>query len=263
MLCALLWAHAGVVSGAEAGVEVEAEPSESPESPPGSPESPPVSTEDIISRARDFLGGDEALDKVKSLRLTGSVLLADGTSGDLELIVQKSVQQRLTLTIGNTREITALSGYDAWRRVETLDDPPKWEIMLLEPDRIRELRAQFWENIGFFHGIEKIGGRLEMRGEEMVDEVPCVKVAFIHGKGLEFLRYFNKETGQLMFTKGIGGEIIRESGSIMKKGIRFPKELERTGVGPKSIVIFSDVFVNEKFDNELFEVPLMVPSSKP
>jgi hypothetical protein len=221
------------------------------------------SPDDIIAQARTFLGGDEALSKVKSIRFTGSVELADGTTGELELIVQKPVQQRLTLKLGEAREITALSGYDAWRRLEAVDESGEWEMMLLEVDRIRELRAQYWENIGFFRGIETVGGKIEMRGEETLDGIECVKVAFIHGKDLVFVRYFNKETGQLVYTRGIGGEAIREKGEIIVDGVRFPKALERTGVGPKSVVTFSDITVNEKFGNDLFEMPLMIPGRKP
>lgn len=221
------------------------------------------SPDEIISRARTFLGGDEVLSKVKSIRFTGTVVLEDGTAGDLELIVQKPVQQRLTLKLGEAREITGLDGYDAWRRLEAVGDTGEWEMMLLEVDRIRELRAQYWENIGFFRGIEKVGGKIEMRGEETVDGIDCVKVAFIHGKDLVYERFFNKETGQLVLSRGIGGETIRESGSIMVDGIRFPKQLERTGVGQKSVVTFSDITVNEKFDRELFEIPLMIPGAKP
>jgi hypothetical protein len=77
------------------------------------------------------------------------------------------------------------------------------------------------------------------------------------------VRYFNKETGQLVFTRGIGGEAIREKGEIIVDGVRFPQALERTGVGPKSVVTFTDITVNEKFGNDLFEMPLMIPGQKP
>ncbi|MGH8017601.1 MAG: hypothetical protein ACREIA_04820, partial [Opitutaceae bacterium] len=88
-------------------------------------------TGDVIAKAREFLGGDAALDAVNSIRFSGTIFMQDGTSGDIEILVRKPMQQRITITIGNVREITALDEYDGWRRVENLRQERDWELTLL------------------------------------------------------------------------------------------------------------------------------------
>jgi hypothetical protein len=219
--------------------------------------------DEIIAKARAYIGGDAALDAVKSVRFTGSIHMGDGRVGDIEIIVRKPMRQRMTITVENTREITALNGYDAWRRTEPIDNPVAWELTLLDAPQIRVLRANTWEDVGFYKGIESVGGRVEVQGETEIDGVKCVKAAFIHGPGIQFVRCFDAETGRLVLTETGDGETIRESGEIMAGGVRFPKELTTTSKQGKRIIAFTRVQVNEDFPDELFDIPMLMPGTKP
>ena len=70
--------------------------------------------EQMIEKARAFLGGDAALDAVKSLQFSGSIIEGTEKRGTIVITLQKSFQQRIERTVGEEREITALDGYDAW-----------------------------------------------------------------------------------------------------------------------------------------------------
>lgn len=217
------------------------------------------SVDEVISRARAHLGEDEVLDAVKSIRFTGTIFLQDGNSGDIEILVRKPMHQRVTITLGKVRETTALSDYDGWRKLEPVNSPKDWELTLLEAGQIQRLRANTVENIGFFRGTDLDGGKMEILGEAEIDGSTCIKVAFKHGRFVQFTRYFDKETGKLVLTEVDDGSVLREKGEIVAGGISFPKELETTSAAGKSTVIFTRIQVNEEFEDELFDVPLLMP----
>jgi hypothetical protein len=149
----------------------------------------------IIARARSYLGSEAALDSVKSLRFSGTIAEGDETRGTIVITLEKPFQQRIERTIGDEREVTALDEFDGWTRSENLKDPEDWSLTLLTRDHIRRLQANNVENLNFFKGAERRGGSVELRGEAKIDGIDCVKVAFMHGHGIEFVRYIDKATG--------------------------------------------------------------------
>lgn len=219
----------------------------------------PKTAAETIALARAFLGGDEALENIKSIHFRGSILMQDGTSGDVDIIVQKPLRQHVTITIGTAKEETALDGYEGWRRVQRSGQRSGWELTLLTADQVRHLRANAFENIAFFKGIESVRGSVEFLGEAEKDGVKCVKLAFAHPGDVSFVRYFNRETGQLVVTETDSGGTIRESGVLQVRGVRFPKELVNAAPNSSSTVIFSSITLNEEFPASLFEVPMALP----
>lgn len=218
--------------------------------------------ETIIRRARAHLGGDAALDGIRSIRFSGSVLFEDGKKGDIEIIVRKPMQQRVSVILGEIREVTALSHYDGWRRIERVKNPSEWELTLLDAAQVRRLRANTWEQLYYFRGIETMGGRVEVLGEGEVDGVQCDKVAFVHGPRIRFIRHFARESGDLLLSETESGGQIREKGEIRVQGVRFPRELLNVEGGKTSTVLFTRVDVNEDFPDSMFEIPSLVPGRR-
>jgi hypothetical protein len=220
------------------------------------------SADAVIAKARAFLGGDAALDAIRSIRFVGTIIMQDGKNGDIEILVRRPMQQRVTITIGNLREITALSDYDGWRRVENLLVSTDWELTLLDAPQIQRLRANTIENIGFFKGIDHNQPEVQLIGEETVGGVDCLKVSFNHAGRVKFVRSFNKETGQLLRTETDDGGALTERGEIYVQGVRFPKELiTRTPAGT-STVVFTRISLNETLADNLFDVPLLIPGKR-
>jgi hypothetical protein len=165
-------------------------------------------------------------------------------------------------------EVTALDTYDAWRRVQDPKDPSRWRVDLLSKDQIKMLRANTWENLAFYRGLENKGGQVEDLGSSNVNGADCEKVAFRHEPGIVFLRYFDKSTGRLILTETGSGSTIREEGEIMAGGIRFPKKVITTtkqadGKERSVTVVFDKIGINETFADSLFAVPTFTPSSAP
>lgn len=214
----------------------------------------------IIAMARAFLGSESALDSVKSLRFSGTIVEGTEKRGTIVITLQKPYQQCIERTIGDEREVTALDDFDAWTRSENLNDPDDWRLTLLDREHIRRLQANNNENLNFFKGAGRRGGTVEMRGDEVVDGVNCAKIAFVHGPEIEFVRFFDKTTGRLVMTETERGGQIRERGEQMIGGIRFPTSLESTFKDRSVVITFDSIEVNRDYPASLFMVPSVMPS---
>lgn len=222
----------------------------------------------IIARARAFVGSEQALSDVKSVHYVGTLVTADPaepskqTRAAIEIVFQKPEQQRIMATSDKMIEVTALDGYEGWQRVQDPADAKKWRQVLLGTEQIKRLRANTWENLSYFRGIERVGGRMEDQGAATIDGITCRKIAFIHGPNIVFYRYFDVGTGRLVFTETEAGGTIREQGEMIIQGIRFPRTIVTSTKNSKGQMVtvtinFEKVTVNEVFPASHFAVPAL------
>jgi hypothetical protein len=220
----------------------------------------------IIAKARAALAPDAVLNAVKSIHYRGTLSVKNSAEPakelreQIEIFLEKPARQRIVLTSGETIEVSALDGYDAWRRTIDAKDPAKWQQNQMSAEQIKQLRADVWENLAFFRGIEQQGGRVEEQGTTTIDGVSCVKIAFYHSSApAPYFRFFNANTGKLMLT-GTPENNIREEGELVAGGIRFPKTIVITQLaGGQTLVrriTFDEITINEAFPAKLFSVPL-------
>ena len=222
----------------------------------------------IIARARAYIGTETALTAVKSVHYVGTLVTPDAvdpskkTQAEIEIVFQGPEQQRITARFEKAVEITALDGYEGWQRTQNPAEPTKWRQTLLGADAIKRLRANTWENLSYYRGIERVGGRLEDQGTTTIDGVTCQKIAFIHAPNIAFYRYFEVATGRLVYTETESGGTIREQGEMIVSGIRFPKSIVTTSKNKKGqevpvTIEFEKVTVNEVFPAKEFAVPAL------
>lgn len=213
-------------------------------------------TDQWIAKARAFLGSESALNAVNSIHYTGSLEVEGKPSLPTEIIFQKPYRQQITVKGPKIIETTALDGYDAWQKRVNAENPVQWQVVLLDAGQIKRLRANTLENLSFYSGREMKGCVLELRGEVVADNVPCVKISFTHTGGVVFLRYFDKATGRLVKTETENGTEIREEGEVIVNGVRFPKRvINKAPNGNVTVISFEKVSVNEDFPAETFAVP--------
>lgn len=223
-----------------------------------------------IAKARAAVGGERALAALHSVRFIGTVETVQKVPSKedpakidktpirlaIDISFQKPYRQRIVLRSDKTVETTALDGYDGWiRRVET-ERENNALFNLLESSQIRRLRANTWENLSFYRGIESRGGRVEFQGDSEVDGKDCVVLAFVHLGNIGFTRYFDKVTGLLVKTVTENGSEIREEGEIIVEGIRYPKILiNKSPDGQVATITFDSIKVNEPLPAGEFAVP--------
>jgi hypothetical protein len=225
--------------------------------------------EATITRARAYLGSEADLAAVRSLVFKGDLTVVERTGGTpiaakLEIAFQKPDRQRITATAPDKIETTALNGYEAWQREIDPANPGAPRLSLLGRDPIKRLRANTFENLSFYRGIESVGGRIEERGTAKIGGLECVKLAFIHAPDVVFIRSFDRATGRLVQTETDNGGVIREEGEILAGGLRFPKRTITTNTLPDGSVrtisiTFTEVLVNPVLPDELFMIPAQMP----
>jgi outer membrane lipoprotein-sorting protein len=220
----------------------------------------------IIAKARAYLGSEAALNAIKSVHYTGTVLSADPADpkkesrATIEIIVQKPDQQRVVAKSDRGVETTAVDGYEGWQRFQDSVNPQNRRLVVLKPDAVKRLRAQAWENLWFYRGLERQGGRVEELGTATIDGIACQKVAFIHAPNVIFYRYFDPATGRLVQTETEDGGTTREEGERVVAGVRFPKSMKmvvKSAKGGTQIVTIAleNITVNEPFPAAVFRMP--------
>jgi hypothetical protein len=219
----------------------------------------------IIAKARARLGSEAALEGLKSVHYSGSLSHADPRdptktiTAKVDMVFVKPDKQRIMATYDEIVETTALDGYDGWTRVENRKDPTKFRITPLDAEAVKRLRANTFESLGYFRGLEKLGGRIEDLGVVNKEGVTCQKVAFHHSPKMIFYRYFDVATGRLVLTETENGSTLKESGELMAGGIRFPQSLVTATAAGNALrtvtLTYDKVTVNEVFPAKMFAYP--------
>lgn len=222
----------------------------------------------VIAMARAFVGSETTLDGLKSVRFVGTMTTPEPKNPSaksrvaIELVFQKPDRQIITTTSDALIETTVLDGYDAWQEQRDPRDATKRRVVLLGTEQIRRLRASTWENLSYFRGLETRGGKVIDLGVVTIDGVVCRKIGFLHGKGIEFYRYFDTATAHLVRSETESGMVIREQGEMMVGGIRFPRSIitlpSATAQPEQAITVtFDKVVVNDVLADSRFAVPVL------
>jgi hypothetical protein len=234
--------------------------------------------EQIIAKAREYLGGEAALTAIQSVHFVGTLDIEQMTSEGpkvekfgLEMLVQKPYQQLIVSTSPESIDITGLNDYDGWHRQQTGSAPGRSQLNLYSPPQIKRLRANTWENLYFFKGIEQRGGRVEVIGPAPVGDHLALKVAFNHGDGIVFYHYFDPATGKLLLSETDQGGTIRNDGELVVNGVRFPQKVLQTSKSVdakgqiaerKLVMTFVSITCNEKLPDSDFEMPILSLSGR-
>ena len=230
-------------------------------------------TEQVIAKARAYLGTESALDAVRSIHFKGTLdIRQPGATTDpqpqsasqpepmpVEIFFQKPYQQQMTVTRAGAIDTMVLDDYEGWSRTTSRQNPKQARITLLDVPQIKQLRANTWENLSFFSGLERNGGTVKQNEDVVVDGVTCVKLSFIHSDLIVFHRYFELATGRLIKTETANGSEIREEGELIVDGVRFPKKiLNKTASGQVTTIVFDTVVLNERIPASAFSVPSLL-----
>lgn len=234
-------------------------------------------TDAVIAKARAYLGTEDALNSIRSIHYFGT-LEAEETVKDkdgkettrpfkasIEIIFEKPYHQRFQMTSERGTQITALDNYDSWLRVQPAGTQD-WRLNILGPAQTERFRANTWENLFFYRGLESTGGHVEDLGSTTIDGQACEKLAFVHAPGIVFYRYIDTTTGKLLLTETETGSRLREEGEMMVNGVRFLKKLvtvtkdAATGRENTSTITMDKIVINETFPDDLFVAPLLTPA---
>jgi hypothetical protein len=230
-------------------------------------------SDEVISLARSFLGSEAALDAVESVSYRGTLVSStttpagevSSTTATIEILFAEPYYQRIRITSPERVETTALDDYEAWQRISNPADASQWRMTLLDTTQIRRLRANTWENLSFFEGLERNGGEVTDLGMEEIDGQQLRKLSFDHGYGIVFYRFYDPRTGRLVRSETDTGAVIVESGENIVAGVRFPDRVvtvstREDGTEQRVQVDFERVEVNVPINRADFRVPTITRS---
>lgn len=214
-----------------------------------------------IARARARLGSEAALTGVTSVRFIGTIEVDGANSRAMDIIFQKPMQQRITLSNADLVEVIALDEYDGWQKRSNAKNPAQWQITLLDSAQTKRLRAQAWDNLNFLRGIDKLRGSVQVGGDVTVDGAECVKLVFNYYGNIILTRFYDKATAKLVKTETELGVEIREEGEMFVDGIRFPRKVSNREKSGRTVTMhFEKIVLNEKHPASEFAVPALQPN---
>jgi outer membrane lipoprotein-sorting protein len=237
------------------------------------------SADEIIAKARSFVGSEEALQAIQSLEYHGTVHQTEtGDTQELSLYLLKPSMQRQELAMGSGYMTQAVDGYDGWMffvkseeaEAEMADEAdtaeaeaapandagPERMFRVLRFDEIRNMQAMTRENLYFFKESVGLRGKVIDKGLTERDGDEVVWLQFDHGGGNVFDRYFDPETGKLLATRVADGSVWIEEGEIVIDGIKFPASTKMIVDGEVvTEIVFDTIKVNSGLSEGDFSIP--------
>tara|TARA_R100000027_G_scaffold38198_2_gene28179 strand:+ start:6599 stop:7303 length:705 start_codon:yes stop_codon:yes gene_type:complete len=212
--------------------------------------------DDILAKARSFVGPEDKIDSVDSLYYEGVMELANGGPDRvISLLLEKPAKQRLVITQGDGRITMVVNGLEGFMMQENLTTGESG-FAPLPLEQVRRFKANAAENLFFFEFPASAQVRVKYLGETDFRGETVAKVRYIHPGGVQFIRYFDPATGELVGTETDTGTINTEEGKMVVDGLNFSeKVLSYEGDELANTITFSIVEVNPDVDEDSFSFP--------
>ncbi|MBC2601222.1 hypothetical protein [Puniceicoccus vermicola] len=212
--------------------------------------------EDVITQAREFVGPNEKIESIDTLLYEGVLVPENGAEERrISLLLKKPASQRLEITQGESRITMVVNDMEGFMMQENLVNGQKG-FSPLPTDQVRRFKANAAENLYFFKFPSSVRVRSKYLGEQEFRGQPVDAVRFIHSGGVQFFRYFDPETGELLGTETDTGTINTEEGAIQVDGLRFSdKVLSFEGDELAHTITFDKIEVNPEVPEGAFTFP--------
>ncbi len=219
-----------------------------------------MTLDEIIARNLEARGGKDKLAALTSVRITGTVHMANGMEAPLTWTWKRPDKVRSEIVLQGMTMIQAFDGTKGWMVVPFGGNPDPQEMPEDQRKRMEE-QADF---DGPFIDTEKKGYTLELVGKETVEgtEAWVVRVTDKHGEqstiylDAEYFLPFKQVAKRTI--RGQEMEISSSIGDYKEvDGLLFPFSTEVTvkGTPHTESVTFEKIELNVPVDDSLFEMP--------
>lgn len=216
----------------------------------------------VLSRYVDSMGGRAALQKLISMRLTGTISTGEGQIQHLVVLKKKPNLVRLTLDTGNIRFVQAYNGKVAWTSRESGD---RFDCVPMEG----ETAMNFIREAPITNALvdrNRPGVELELGEEITIVGIPCYQVIATREDGSSMVHCISKETflEHRIIQRDSEGNIISElvpSKFELVNGVTFAMRTQRIVEGkPISTIDIESVDLNLGLLNTAFNPPVALES---
>jgi hypothetical protein len=222
----------------------------------GAQEKPP-SARQVLERFVEVTGGRESYQKLQNQVITGSIEFVEagfkGTTAEFRAVPNKAY--RVVELAGVGKMEAGTDGLVAWER--SSETGPRVKTGEEGTTALRE--ASFNAAIR----SQDLYERVELAGEELVDNQPCYKVALIPKEGKPVTQIYNKKTGLLV--KVVMTSLAPNLGEVTSEaflsdyrtvdGIQVPHLIRRLVLSQQVVTRIESVRFNTEIAPERFELP--------
>lgn len=205
-----------------------------------------VSAEEVIAKYIDAVGGEEAINKIKTL-VTKSSFSTQGM--EIEIVIHQKESLKLLVETKMAGNTMAKQIFDGERGYVA---SPMGSQEIVGNDLIGlKASAVIFPELNY----EKLGYTLKMRDIESVDGKDAYKIAITNPAGITSIHFFDVESG--LRVKEIndseqGSSIVTYKNYISIEEIKFPFEFEQS-MGMQMLEMkVSEILINSEIDDSIF-----------
>lgn len=215
--------------------------------------------ETLVAKARAALGGETALNAVKSLRIEMSVADAEGKSLGAMINEYKSPlkQRELNYTEKNLELVSASDGREGYKTFRRLDNnASQMQVIPYEENEAR--RDITASNLNLLAVPDPERGTLAAGEDATIEGAACATLDYKYRSGVLIRRYIDKATGRLAATRlGDKGPLMINIGEQKVSGIIFPKSIVIRDDKGKTLrtLTLAKIEVNAPLDDATFAMP--------
>ncbi len=216
-----------------------------------------MNKDQLIRYARQTVGSEEALNGVVTLTYVGKIEeMADGRKGTIRMVLKKPMKQRLEVVIDGVKEVTAVNGSEGWL-VRYDEASGESDLKIMDYLNVERMLINTWENLNFFSEPKDRFAKTKYIGEVEHRGRPAYQMETHYLGGTRYIRYFDKETKELISSLTERGLETVESGMIESGGLKFPRKIDAFREGKRvHTVRFDEIIVNDPVSDVVFDFPI-------
>lgn len=219
-----------------------------------------VDVDQILAKAREKLGPEEALKGVQTLRFYGSITNREGVRyAVFRLDFARPNKQRMVQRTSTRIVTTYINGSEGFVYSAPTNPPGSYNLRVLSSQETSFYLDNARENLNFYLGPRQVpGGKVSLLGQTIRRGRPVYRVAFEYPSGGRYDRYFDRESFELVATTIDRGEVeLVQMGYKEYNGLNFPEVVESYSKDGHLTQIFNfeEVVVNPEFPEDHFELP--------
>lgn len=217
--------------------------------------------EELIVRARGYLGDESALEKVNSLKieLTFNDYVSE-SSGRMVMYAEKPDRQRIEIYSGDRVMVNAVNELSGWHSLTVRDsetgEAGEPRVTPMSTESYWAARFAVYENLYFYRGYIRGRGISSYEGKQFWRDQEYDVLKIWYSPDLAYRRYF-EDNGRLAVTFVNDETTLIDQGTLEFGGIKFPHQTEiYKGEQRTSRLTVESVEINPEFDPALFRYPI-------
>lgn len=215
----------------------------------------------IIRKAREWIGPEERIDEIQTLRYSGEIIQYEdqgSRKGSFSMSFRKPDSQLVVITFPDVETITGFNGYEGFNKIVSRTESGSFEteVQSMTSYEVRQFRATTLENLYFFRPFPPEERNPLYAGIRMDDGNETEILIYNHPGGFTFSRQIDKATGRLIRTINPSGIETIEEGETLIGGLRFPTRIIGRSNGSTLYELKPlSIQINPELSENLFDYP--------